>query len=262
MDVALPRGLSDADVLGLVFPGHTHLRLSILGGDGDFRLLAGAGGGFLREVLDVVGLVGDITDVHIDEVETHCPQLLANKHSYVFLESFAILVDLLDLHLGDHEAQLAEDDFAGQLLDVRLAHPQEANGSGVHHRGLCVQRHGEGTGHIDADVVGRQRAAQVYLQLHGLQRHVLVRLNHRPDERAAAMERLGGLLAPDISVDDQNLVGGAFLVPGSPVHKRAASNDDCGDDADQQQGIADVGLKQHVAVEVCHTAAAWLKQSF
>ena len=217
LNVTLTGCLSDADVLGLVFLGHTHLRLAILGGDGDFRILAGAGGGFLREVLDVVGLVGDIADVHIDEVETHCPQLLANKHSYVFLESFAILVDLLDLHLGDHEAQLAEDDFAGQLLDVRLAHPEKTHGGGVHHRGIRIQRHGEGAGHIDADVVGRQRAAQVHLQLYGLKRHELVRLNDRNDESTTTVQSLGRLATCDLAVDDKDLVGGAFLIPGDPV---------------------------------------------
>ena len=68
LDITLTGCLSNADILGLIFPGHTHLRLAILGGDGDFRLLAGAGGGFLREVLDIVCLVGDITDVNVDEV--------------------------------------------------------------------------------------------------------------------------------------------------------------------------------------------------
>ena len=98
-----------------------------------------------------------------------------------------------------------------------MGYTQKTHSSSVHHRGIRIQRHGEGAGHVDADVVGRQRAAQVHLQLYGLKRHVLVRLNDRPDESTTTMKSLGRLATADLAVDDKDLVGGAFLIPGGPV---------------------------------------------
>ena len=107
-----------------------------------------------------------------------------------------------------------------------MGYTQKTHSGGVHHRGIRIQRHGEGAGHVDADVVGRQRAAQVHLQLYGLKRHELVRLNDRPDESTTTVQSLGRLPTFDFAVDNKDLVGGAFLVPGGPVGGGADPNND------------------------------------
>ena len=84
----------------------------------------------------------------------------------------AVAVDVLDPHRGDHLPQLAEDDFLGLLANLAAVEAEQADGRVLHHVGLRADGHGEHAGHVDADVLDRQRAAERNFDLDRLQAQV------------------------------------------------------------------------------------------
>ncbi len=142
----------------------------------------------------------------------------------------------LDVHSGDDQAELAEDDVHGQLLDLLELQAQQALGGVLHHAGLGGHAHGEPAGHVDADVLAGQGVLQIHGDGHGGQIQELIGLDHRPDEGRAAVDALGAaggavLVAAHLTVDDHHPVGGALLVPLDDEHQQGKDDED--DDADQ-----------------------------
>ena len=71
-------------------------------------------------------------------------------------ELIPVGVDLLDVHSGDDQAELAEDDVLGQLLDLLELQAQQALGGVLHDPRLGGDAHGEAAGDVDADVLAGQ----------------------------------------------------------------------------------------------------------
>ncbi len=168
---------------------------------------------FLPIALDVVRLVGDVRDVDVDQVQADLVQLRLDVLADRLQEALAVLVDLLDGQRRDGEAQLAEDDFLGHVLDFLGLQTQEPLGSVVHDRLVRADADGERARHVDADVLHRQRVLQRDADRHGRQAHVSVVLDQRPDECATAVDAAGRLVTPDLAIDDQDTVGGTPFVP-------------------------------------------------
>ena len=100
-------------------------------------------------------------------------QLRLERVLDVLQELVAVAVDVLDLHRGDHLAQLAEDDVLGLLADLAaVVRPSRRMAAFCITLGRGADGHGEHAGHVDADVLHRQRAAERNLDLHRLQAQV------------------------------------------------------------------------------------------
>src|SRR5206468_279849 len=110
--------------------------------------------------LDVARFVGDVGDVDVDQHQADLLQFRFQRGLDVLQELVAVLVDLLDVHRGDHLPQLAEDDVGGLLLDLVGGEAQQANGGVIHHLQVGADGHGEHTGDADADVLGGQGALE------------------------------------------------------------------------------------------------------
>src|SRR5690606_37771727 len=117
-------------------------------------------------------------------------------------EALAVLVDLLDGERGDREAELTEDDLAGHVVDLRRGEPEETLGRVVHDRRIDADAHRERARHVDADVLQRERVAKIDVDGERGEAQVLVALDERPDERAAAVDAARALPLAHLTVDD------------------------------------------------------------
>ena len=222
-DVPLLLGLGFADRAQLVLLGHV-----------DHGLVHGFGRGLLAQRVDVAGHVGDVRDVDVDEVEADLVELRLHVAPDRRQEALAVLIDLLDGQGGHGQAQLAEDDFAGHLLDFGRIEPQQAFGGVGHDRRIGADADGERAGHVHADVLQRQGALQRDVDGHRCQAQERAVLDQRPDEGAAAVDALGRHVA-DLAVDDEDGVGRAALVARGEENERRQEQ---GDERDDEQDPA------------------------
>jgi hypothetical protein len=226
----------------------THCRLRVLGGDlhlhlavggrltdraaavglGDFHLglVDGLGRRLAPQRLDVAGLVGDVTDVHVDQLEADFVHLRADVLVDQIEKLFAVLVDLLDRQRGDDQSRLSKDDVARLGGDLLVGEAEQALGRVVHDVRVRRDADGERRGDVNADVLLGQRAGQLDLDRHRLQVEVGVALQQRDDERAAAVQALGRALALDLSVNDENAVGWTpAVLPDQHRHEEQRQQD-------------------------------------
>ncbi len=156
-----------------------------------FGVVDGLGSSFLTQRLDVAGLVADIGDVHVDELEANLAQFGLYVGRYAGQEFIAVGVDFLDVHGGNHQTQLAEEDIGGDALDAVGAEAQETLGGVGHHLGLGADTHGEAAGNVYADVLLGQGVLEVALNADGLEVEVCIILEDGPDERGTAVDATG-----------------------------------------------------------------------
>ena len=112
-------GVGHADGLLALGLGHADFAHPLVVGHVAAGLLDRLRGRLLADGLDVARLVGDVGDVDVDQHQADLPQLRLQRVLDGFEELVAVAVDVLDLHRGDHLAELAEDDVLGLLLDLR-----------------------------------------------------------------------------------------------------------------------------------------------
>ena len=125
-------------------------------------------------------------------------------------ERIAVAVDVFDPHRGDHLPQLAEDDFLRPASRSASAlSPSKRMAAFCITSGVRADGDGEHARHVDADVLGRQRAAERNFDLDRFQAQVGVVLNQRPDERRAAVQALRRFAAAGLAVDHQHAVARA-----------------------------------------------------
>jgi hypothetical protein len=199
----------------------------VLVGDVDLGFVERLGGGLLADGADVVGFVGDVGDVDVDEVEADLVEFGLDVLADLDEEALAVLVDLLDGEGGDGEAELAEDDFLGHVFDGGRLEAEQALGGVDHDRGLGADADGEGAGDVDTDVLEGEGVLQRDADGHRREAEVGVVLDQRPDERRAAVDALRGAVALDLAVDDEDAVGRA-----APVQAR---NGDDREEEDEHQ---------------------------
>ena len=60
------------------------------------------------------------------------------------------------------------------------------------------------------------------------------------DESTTTVQSLGRHPTCDFAVDDKDLVGGAFLIPGGPVGGGAEHNNDCRDSGDEPYHLGEI----------------------
>ena len=194
-DGLLALGLGAADGAALVF-----LR------DFDLRVVDGAGGGFLAERVDVARLVFDVADVAVDHAQTDFVQLDLDALGDGGDELFAVVVDLLDGHRGEHDAHLAHDDFGGELLNLVKRTSEQARGGVLHHLGIGGDADRERRRRIDADVLAGERAPQLDVERDGREVEILVALQNRHHKGRATMVASGREAAGDLAVNHQDFI--------------------------------------------------------
>jgi hypothetical protein len=160
-------------------------------GDVATSLLDGFRSRFLADRVDVAGFVRDVRDIDVDQLQADLVQFRFQRGHNVRQEPFPVAVDLLDVHRGDNLTQLAENDFFRLLADLGQGQAKQPNRGVLHDVGLGVDSHREHAGHVDADVLRRQGAAQGDLDLDRLQAQVGIVLQQRHDERRTAVDRRG-----------------------------------------------------------------------
>ena len=210
-DTRVTQCLGDADVFVTVGLGLTDFTETVLFGDALLGLVDGLGGGFLTERLDVARLVADVGHVDVDQLQTDLSQLSLDVGADVGQELIAVRVDLLDVHRGDDEAQLTEEDVGGNVLNVVRVLAEQAFGCVGHALRFGGNTDGESAGHIHADVLLTQRVGQVTLDGDGREVEEGVVLKHGPDEGGAAVDTACGADAPlfvatGFTVNDQDFV--------------------------------------------------------
>ena len=166
---------------------------------------------------------------------------------HVFLdvaeERLAVGVALLDGHGRDHQTQLAEDDVLREVGDGFLAQAEQAVRR-VAHQGLVrADADREHARHVDADVLAAQGVLQVHVQLHRAQGDEPVVLDHRPDERRAAVDAAAGALFAGLAVHDHDLVRRAFLVAGNERDDQDEQDDE--QRRDQHGDASGIGCREN-----------------
>ena len=236
LDALVLAGIGLADGAVAVFLSHIFL-----------GVVDGLGGGLLAQRVDVAALVRDIGDIHVDEPQADLLELALHVAGDGLQELVPVGVDLLDVHGGDDQTQLAEDNILGQLLDLLEAQAQQALGGVLHNPGLSGDAYGKAAGDIDADVLAGQGVFQVYRNGQRGQIQELVGLDDRPDKGRAAMNTLGGfggavLVAAYFTIDDHDLVRRALLIALDEENQQR--EDDYDDDTGEYNSKNSV--KEHV----------------
>ena len=179
----------------------------------DFRVGNRLGGGFLAERLDIARLVGDVLDVDVDQAQADFFQFGADVVGDGDDELVAIGVDFLDPHRRDDLAHLAEDDFLGELRDLRVIESEQTLGGVAHLVRIGRDADGEGRGNADADVLLGKGVVELDVDRHRAQVEKLVVLDDGQDEGRAAVHAARATAFADASVNNQNAVRRAPLVP-------------------------------------------------
>ena len=184
---------SDLNLAVTVGRGHTDGTLTVRVGHVDERLVVGLGGRLATDVLDVVRFVGDVGDVHVDEVQTDLVEFSVNVLGHQGEEGLTVLVDLLDGQRGNGQTQLTEDDLLGHVFDGLRGQTKQTLGSIGHDLGLGGDTDGEGRWDVDADVLHREGVAQVDDDRQRLEVKVGVVLDERDDQTSATVNGVGRL---------------------------------------------------------------------
>ena len=110
--------LSDLDLASLVGLRSSNGTVTLCVGYVDAGILHCSRCSLLTNTLDIVGVVGDIDYVHVNQLQTDLLELLLDVVVDVLEERVAVLVDLLNGERSDGQTQLTEDYLLGHLLDV------------------------------------------------------------------------------------------------------------------------------------------------
>ena len=119
----------------------------------DGGVIDGARSGFLAQGVDVAGSVLDVRDIGVDEMEAHFVQFHVHAFRDALDEFFAVGVDFLNGHGGNHHAHLPHDDFRGQVADFFPGTAQQARSGVLHDFRKGGDAHDEGGGYIHAYVL-------------------------------------------------------------------------------------------------------------
>ena len=211
-------------------------------GDGDLCIVDRFCRRFLPESDDVARFVGDVRHVDVDEAEADFFQLALDVAGDRLQKLVAVGVDLLDVHGGDDQAQLAEDDVLGELLDLVHFEVAQPFRRILHDGGLGGDADREDRRNVDADILPREGALQVYRNGQRRQIEVGKRLHERPDERRAAVDTLGAagvarLIRADFTVDDHDFIGRALFVAGRDHKKQHDEHEHHNDDEYDDPGL-------------------------
>ncbi len=232
----LTRRFADADVAQLGRVRYLHHPLTLGVGDAHFAQLFLIGNvtacllyrrrsRLAPDRLDVPRFVVDVGDVHVDEHQSDLLELRLQRLLNVVQKCLAILVDLLDAHGGDDLPKLPEDDVLRLALHLRSIELEQANG-GVGTRFVAgADGNGEHARYANPDVLEREGIAQGNVYLNRLEAQIVVFLDDRPHERAAARKAACHFSGADFSRYDQNLVARASLVARYEQHQHAEQRD-------------------------------------
>ena len=138
-------------------------------------------------------------------------------------ELVAVGVDFLNVHGGDDQTQLTEENIGCYVADVLGAQAEQTLGGVGHAVRLGADTYGKAAGDVNADVLLTQGVGKVALDADRSQVQERIALEHRPDERCASVDTFGRCMAAGLTVDYQNLVGGAAFVAcknGGKGHKK------------------------------------------
>ncbi len=133
----------------------------------DLGFVDSTSGCFLTKGVDVAGLVGDVPDVDVDDLQTDFLQLGLDVLGHRALELLTVFVDLLDGELGNHSPELSVDDFFGVLFDDLMVLSEEVNCRILHDPWLFTNTNSVSRRNIHADVLERQCALKWDLDLDG-----------------------------------------------------------------------------------------------
>ena len=142
----------NGDLTFTVGIGRTNGTFPIRKGRIDLRLVDRLGGGLLTQRLDVARLIRNVTDVHVDHVETNFIQFEVDVLVDQIQEFFAVLVDLFNRQRRDDQTHLAEDDVPCLIGDRPVVQAQQTLGRVVHDVRIGRDADGKGRGHADTDV--------------------------------------------------------------------------------------------------------------
>ena len=166
----------------------------------------GFGCGLGTDRLDVVGFVGDVRDVDVDEVEADLVKFGVDVVDDLAQERFTVAVDFLDGEGRNGQTELTKNDLFGHVLDLGDGQPEQTFGCVLHDGRLRVDTDGKGRRHVDANVLHRERMFEVDVDRHGLEVQEPVVLDQRPHDFAAAVITLCGACTFGVPVHDQDLV--------------------------------------------------------
>ena len=128
--------------------------------------------------------------------------------------------------------------------------PKQPDGRVLHHLGLGVDGHGEHAGHVDADVLRRQGAAQRDLDLDRLQAQVGIVLDQRHDERRTAVDRRGRMpRSAGLAEDHQHAVARAAFVL---LHQQHDDREHDDTQADEDRRGPDRSFASSQQDQICH----------
>ena len=198
----------------------------------DGGVIDGARGCFLAQGADVAGGVLNVRDIGVNEVEAHLVQLHVHAFRNALDEFFAVGVDFLNGHGGDHHAHLAHDDFRSQVADFLPGAAQQARGGVLHDFRQGGDAHDEGGGDVHADVLGGEGALEGHVNVDGVQVQVAVGLEDRKHEGGTAVVAFGGLARAHLAEDDEDFVRRAHAVAAEQPGGRQ-------DDEENQNGDRD-----------------------
>ncbi len=154
--------LSHLDALVSVGVGFANRAVSVFFSHALFGVVDGLGGGFFAQGVNVAALVRDVGDVHVDEPQADFLQLALHIAGNGLQKFIPVGVDFLNVHGGDDQTQLAENNVFGQLLDFLELQAQQALGGVLHNARLCGDAHSEAGGHVDADILAGQGVFQIH----------------------------------------------------------------------------------------------------
>ncbi len=200
LDLLVPHSLGLADRSTLVFLG-----------DADLGVIDRLGGRLLAQSIDVAGLVLDVRDIAVDELEPELLQLPFDAHRDSADQLFPVGIDLLDGHRGDDDAHLPGDDLLRELADVDIRLAQQPVRCGHHQLRLLGYCDGEVRRDADADFLGREGVLQLNLDIERPERHEPVTLENGGDEFRTAVDALGTLSFPGLAEHDKDLIGWAHF---------------------------------------------------
>ena len=148
-------------------------------------------------------------------------------------EFFAVGIDFLNGHGGNHHAHLPHDDFRSQIADFLPGAAQQARSGVLHDFRKGGDAHDEGGGHIHAYVLGGKGALEGHVNIDRVQIQVAIGLENRKHEGGAAVVTFGRLACAYFPEDDEDFVRRAHAVaaeqPGSGQNDEENQNGD-GDD--------------------------------
>ena len=110
--------LGNLDLLDAVGLGRSYRTIPLGVGDIDASILDSRRSCLLSDALDIVGLVCDVDQIDVDQIESNLLQFGVDVGSSQLEERVSILVDLLDGQRSDRQTELTEDDLSRHLFDL------------------------------------------------------------------------------------------------------------------------------------------------